>query len=564
MHAHGLPRLLHSFLAALFIASGTLTTWMLTLRGSTPQRLLTLGLALVVYLVLVFRLDFIHQTFRQLKLAPMLMALLLARTAAPTLLNAYLQVHGGEVNQLAYLLNLRLPGEPFTSALISFFMGLALMAALFFLFLWLFLTLGPKLQRFWWALDGGEKTYLILMTLVLAGATFLLFHQTTVFYQPETGSWYTYDVVYTSDTAVHLSTNVYGNPNAPENDIRQPLFGLFALPFSALAAFAAGFFPASPQAYPIFMNLLQQVLLLVTLVILVRRLQLGPVLQGLCLGALTLAYPFWLFAFNMEQYIFSFFWLVLFIDSSFKEEADGADLQSWSYVGATGALLTSGITAPLLLRQRHSGQRDGFLQLVYTGALFLALTTVGGQLPLFLQAPEKIKALLRFSGTSLPFVERFHQYFQFVSSCLWAPASVVDTSTYNHVSYQLAAVTSPQWLGIALFILSLAVLGLVLNNPMAIVSGAWWLYSLVLLGLVGWGTLEKGLILYTLYFYWAPISLFFLGLSRLWPPHHQRLDAWGLVWTTPILLFLTATAWWNFQGFLALVSFGLTHYPLIP
>lgn len=621
--------LINILLNLLFIAAGALCSGFLAIRGTDSQMIINILSALVIYGVLAFYYQAPARIFllQPIRLTYLLPALLLSGTAVSPINQAFQQRLPHLANQLAYMVNWRLHSELLTAQSINLLFQLLVGLALFIFFYWLLQSFWPHIKGFFLHLDKVEKTYLLIVTVLFAAVIFYVFNLTNVFYSPQAnGQIIYYDVIYTSDTGIHLATDVYQNLNAPENDIRQPLFGLFALPLATTAKLAADLMsnlttniptnPASAMAsniiaktaagtmYPILCNLLQIILLATAAIFLARLMELDGWTKALFLGILSISYPFWLFALNMEQYIFAVFWLIAFIYVSLHNanaevtstalvhdtaamygNAAGhsaIDLPPLLYIGATGSLLTSGILFPLLclpskqqqkqlLRQRQQQQRlqlGKLLKPLLKGAVqFFAITIIAGQLPLFMTALAKIKSLLRFAGTSLDFATKLKQYLSFISSCIIAPQAGADFSTFKHVSYQLAPITKPNWLG--LIILLLALLGFVLNRhkPFAKLCLSWVAFSFLLLVPVGWGTLENGQILYSLYFSWAFICLAFLAIISL--PRNMLASRHTPASLSPIALailafIILAMGIINSRGILELIQFGITYYPIVP
>ena len=83
-----------------------------------------------------------------------------------------------------------------------------------------------------------------------------------------------YDVIYTSDSNSIVGENVYLSILHGENDIRQPLFAVFAIPFLGLPYLLSVIFFFVPKSMAFFMNLPQIALLIVGYYMLAKLLQL--------------------------------------------------------------------------------------------------------------------------------------------------------------------------------------------------------------------------------------------------------------------------------------------------
>ena len=99
--------------------------------------------------------------------------------------------------------------------------------------------------------------------------------------------WKKVDILYTSDTSSLTEQNVFLNVAASENDIRQPLFGVFAAPF-ALGASLVSRLLLLPAVYLPLLQIVQAALLLLALVLIVRMLGASGGVKALSLVLLLL------------------------------------------------------------------------------------------------------------------------------------------------------------------------------------------------------------------------------------------------------------------------------------
>jgi hypothetical membrane protein len=161
---------------------------------------------------------------------------------------------------------------------------------------------------------------------------------------------------------------------------------------------------------------------------------------------------------------------------------------------------------------------------------------------------------MSFSGAGIGFGDKLLQFVNFVGACAVSPLAGIDTASYQHASYQLCPVGSINPTGVIL--LALAVAGFALNRKsrLARVSFGWVMFSFVLLGLVGWGTAENGLVLYTLYFSWAYLVLAFLALDAL-------LKKWRTVQSVVLGGIAAAILVFNAVNILQIILFGIRYYP---
>ena len=339
----------------------------------------------------------------------------------------------------------------------------------------------------------------ILLTMMLAFS----YMCTQAFYGAHVnGGWFNFDLIYSADSGYLVKQDVYRNIAAEQNDLRQPLFGVFSLPFAHIAGILASIFTFIPEAYITILQVMQVFLLLIALILIARMLNLQGGEKALFLVLMTVSYPTLIFVLTAEQYLFAVFYLVLGIYLS-KDTVGG----SLCFIGATGSMLTSGALFPVF-----TWDKDFKLFVKKTMRLclsFFAVTIVTGRLTTILDIPSYIEGYSYYTGADVQPVQKLMQYVNFVGACLVAPASYMDTTTYNHASWQMLPVTS--WRIFGLVFLTMAILGVIISRKdrFSRICCGWMAFSFLLLGLVGWGTIDNGLMLYSLYFGWAFIAMAF-------------------------------------------------------
>ena len=170
-------------------------------------------------------------------------------------------------------------------------------------------------------------------------------------------------------------------------------------------------------------------------------------------------------------------------------------------------MLTSGIFFPLITWD-HSFKQFVLRTLKLCGAFF-AVMILSGQLTAFLDIPSYIEGYGYYTGVDVSLHDKLMQYVNFVGSTLAAPASHVDFDSYRHVSWQMMPVTHWRLTGLGVLALSLGGVAVKPKARFSRICLAWMAFSLLLLGIVGWGTIDNGLMLYTLYFGWAFLAMVF-------------------------------------------------------
>ncbi len=252
----------------------------------------------------------------------------------------------------------------------------------------------------------------------------------------------------------------------------------------------------------------------------------------------------------MEQYIFSVFWLILLVWQFTTGETEGRDT---AWVAASGSILISGISIVLVPGDGSWKQRvkDGALAI----AKFILIGLLLGRAAMVMTTAANLQFLLQFAGEKLPFLARFMQYVRFLASCFVAPAAQMLRFDNGIAAYEQLEVTSWSIGGFA--VLAAAIAGFLLNrkSTFARICAAWVACSFLLLCVLGWGTSENGLVLYTLYFGWAFVSLILLLIERLF--RQIRPLQYGLIGAG-----ILALVYLNALGLADIIRFGLQYYPV--
>jgi len=526
----------------LFSLSGAAMTLLLSQSGS----LLFIGagvfLSLVACLIVAFRFDMPRRAFVDAKPLPLVLGAVLAIVVALL----YRPVFAATVEEVFVPFLAASPLSSLAGATAAALPILVCVLALFALLVWfsLFCDQAVRFVQRWYASAcRAERLYLLIGFVLVSAAIVLVYSRTTAFF-----SGAAYDVVYTSDSGNLISTSAYHQVNAYQNDIRQPLFAVFSMPFSVFSLLLSKLLFFVPNAYPIVIACVQAGLLLFSFTLLARVLGLSGTDRVLFLLLLALSYPTLLFFFTLEQYIFSVFWVIVLLYAWHEK----TEHRTMLYVAATGSLLTSGVFVPLLFEEK--GTKKAIRSLVSAGLVFFAVFVVFGRVPMLNRALQTARDLASFTGESVGFGARALQFFSFVSSCFARPAAGLDLITYSHPSYQMYAVAGINWAGVILLALSLVSAVLHRKEARMRVFSLWAGFSVALLLLVGWGSFENGMVLYTLYFSWAYAALLYALLGRIVPKNNtlRYFIAAALI----LLLMLI-----NVSGMLDLFRFAVAYYP---
>jgi len=534
----------------LFLLSGTVLAGLLSTKGILIWVAAGIPLAAVALALLTFRFRFLERTFSTLVRWQAGLSAILAIYGAycyADIFYYHLQSLTGEITSAAAVGLIARFGLAFTvcAAIISVF-------ALFVYLYWFIGWFYERMRDVFRASDTIERWYLVIAIVIFAVAISVVYTKTDVFYGANASSdniWDKIDIVYSSDSSMLTEQNVFYNVAAAENDIRQPLFGAFAAPF-ALGASLLSRVLVIPNAYSIVLQIVQSALLALGIVLIVRMIGVSGAVKALTLACFSLLYPTLLFLLNVEQYIFVVFWLILLVWMIMEGKELGRDT---AWVAASGAMVTSGA---FLLLVPKTGT---FQEKVKRGALavlqFALFMILLGRLAMVLSSTESIQFLTQFAGEKLPFLARAMQYSEFAASCLIAPAA--EITRYANSVTVFHQVEINQWSVLGLVCLVAAIAGFIANRKRvyAQICAGWVAFSFFLLCLFGWGTSEHALVLYSLYFSWAFVSLIVMLLLRVF----EKVRA---VQIGALLAAALALALVNAQGILALIRFGIENYPL--
>ena len=388
-----------------------------------------------------------------------------------------------------------------------------------------------------------------VLLIIMLGYMLFSFTHSQAFY----GTELSYDIIYTSDSPSLVKENVYLVLTHPENDLRQPLFAVFAAPFVGIPYLLARLLGVSATVQAILMNSVQILMLFAANFMLTKMLKLDSV-KRICFMVLTsCTYTHLLFAVMMEQYIVAYFWLI-FCMYLIAEKQTPDRIALW---GAGGTLLTSMVLLPFM--SRKSPIRDfkaWFMDMVKYGLEFVALMLVFCRFDVIFNLSERVTQLSGFAGKTIAFADKIYQYTEFIGSCFVAPMAGANAITLDHISWQLNKATGINFVGV--LILVLAVFSAIWNRDKksSLLAAGWVVFSVIMLLGLGWGTKENGLILYALYFGWAFLALMFQLVEKI----ESKLNIKFLI---PVVTMVAAIALLliNIPAIMEMVNFASTYYP---
>ena len=400
--------------------------------------------------------------------------------------------------------------------------------------------------------DTHKAEYIIYSILVVVSFAFVAFSfpLTNAFYGAECGN----DVIYTSDSFGLVNGNAYVFLTHWENDLRQPLFAVFTAPFVGIPFLVGKLFGVSESVQAMLVNMVQIVMLFAANFILAKMMKLNPI-KRVCFMVLTsCTYTQLLFTLMMEQYIVAYFWLIFCI-YLIAEKQQPERIALW---GAGGTLLTSMILLPFMsTKSPIKDFKSWFMDMVKYGLEFVALMLVFCRFDVIFNLMSKISFLSGFTGKTVTFADKIHQYTEFIGNCFIAPNAGVNTTAVDHISWQANPATGINFAGI--LILILAVISAIWNRDKksSLLAAGWVGFSVIMLLGLGWGTKENGLILYALYFGWAFLVLLFQLAEKI----ESKLNIKFLVPVVTIVL-VVALLVVNIPAIMEMVNFAITYYPV--
>ena len=396
----------------------------------------------------------------------------------------------------------------------------------------------------------SERIVYSILIIASLALVFFSFAHTEAFY----GTEYAYDIIYTSDSPSLVKSNAYLVLAHPENDIRQPLFAVFASPFIGIPYLLGKIFGASASVQAMMVNMVQVIMLFTANFMLAKMMKLN-LIKRVCFILLTsCTYMHLLFILMMEQYIVAYFWLI-FCMYLISENQCPDRIALW---GAGGTLLTSMILLPFMSDKNPIRNfKEWFTDMFKFGLEFVAIIVVFCRFDVIFNIASKISQLSDFTGKNLTFADKLYQYISFVASCFVAPDAGVNTTAVDHISWQLNPVTNINFMGIA--ILLLVIVSAILNRDKksSQLAAGWVAFSVVMLLGLGWGTKENGLILYTLYFGWAFLVLLFQLVEKI----ENKLNTKFLVQVFSIGCAVVLAVI-NIPAILEMVNFAITYFPV--
>lgn len=345
--------------------------------------------------------------------------------------------------------------------------------------------------------------------------------------------------IFSMDSKVYIETNTFSFFDAPENDIRQPLYGLVAGiiygPLNCLQWF-------DYKIYAMILGAVNPALIIVGLLLLSQGID-GDNKNNFVLFGIFL-FPSMLFMLCIEQYVVLWFVLSMFVYEYMSDKKD----YEITYIGAAGSLITSGFLILFCNKKRFPDMKNYLRYLM----MFSCVIIVSGRSTIVLDL-QHLRVLEKSYTYSGRYLEKLFQYLYFLRTVFFAPSANMQINNQGVYELQMDKVTSISIIGAIVLILSIISFAYNKKEKIILLSGVWSLLSMFILGFLGYGTKDNILPLYSLYFgwgYWILIYRFFniIQISKI-----RNYVQYGLIATIGIYNLI------NVMGF---VGLGLQYYPV--
>ncbi|MGN1103073.1 MAG: hypothetical protein ACI4RG_12825, partial [Huintestinicola sp.] len=366
-------------------------------------------------------------------------------------------------------------------------------------------------------IERSERVCIAAVWVVLTVLITAAFVSSHAFY----GGDIPYDLIYTSDSPDIVGGGAYFWLRHPENDIRQPSFAVFSIPFLGIPYLISLPFSGIPFAAPLLLAAVQAAMLLTAFCMIGQMLFADKLMRTAFIIFCSSTYTTLLFSIMMEQYIVGVFWLILFIFLAVKD----GKRSTAAFIGTTGTLLTGAVLFPLLSdKDPVKNFKEWFRDMLNAALKLLLAFAFFGRMSTLIGAFDSLKNLMRFTNAAMALSDKMKMFTHFVSSIFFAPHAVIQMKN-GSISWQLAEISDYSLIGIIIIILCIAGAVVGRKDKLSQISSCWVLFSAVLLAVIGWGAQENGMILYSLYFGWA----YFVLIYKLFSAVFEKLKSTKLL-----------------------------------
>ncbi len=359
--------------------------------------------------------------------------------------------------------------------------------------------LGNKIEKWilniYKKLDSWDKKAYLILSFVFLGII--------IFAYSLNSNWYlTYDKIYSLDSGWCFKNIL---PESSYYDIRHPVLSIFTFPIYAIVSTIVKFVISG--------NLSDTVIAIIIQFLNIQIL----ILTGFLLKLLTkkksvfliymLSFPTLLFSLFLEKYALCVFFIVLYIYSLCNENKNESIT---GLISATICMPTSCFIGILEFFTSDKVKEKILRILKIIFITLLILICFGRSWVLFNGPTEAFSTQKDFSNKSLNIQERTIATLKMIQGCIFALPSIATGDIY----FWDGTLTSNISI-LSLVIFAIMIIGIIKNRKSFFVKSCtvWTIFSFVLFVILKWSAHTTPL--FSLYFSWAIIPLFVMGLDYL-------------------------------------------------
>lgn len=336
--------------------------------------------------------------------------------------------------------------------------------------------------------------------------------------------WYE---IYSFDTNLCFNRDIFNNPFSAANNYKHLMLSFVVLPFSLPFAVLFNILNM-PIGYAVFVQFLQVVLLLVSIIVLKRLLNLEKLTEIAFYIAIFFAASCLFNVLIYEKFVVGFFFAVLTINAAVKND----NAKYFYYILASFSLTLNLALLPLVVLKKGKPFKNVVKECITLSAIFVGVACLFGQLNNAVNIiingvknaagdyVNRVNGNFGFADTVVKFFAMFTQF--------WVLPTI--TSEFPNIWATIPQAKSFYFVvGILLF--AIAILGFVLNRKNKFVQHCfyWFCVVFVLALVVGWGAGANEMFIYSLAYVWAIIPLVFVGLKSLMKNKYLLLTAVCLI-----------------------------------
>jgi len=401
-------------------------------------------------------------------------------------------------------------------------------------FLYFITTLTEVIRSVLTTLSKVEKRFLIIASAAAIVYIVFIYNSTDIYY----GGM---DRIYSYDSLADSSYLL--NPFYYWSYYQYPLEPNFSLPFIVLAKQLS---PYIPLWESVFRTLIQFEMLLLAIVMLSRMVSDNPVTRLFTLLIFSFSFQTLILATIYERRVITLIFLIIAIFQSVHRKKDD---KFWISV-ASGAIICNAYVSLMSMKSKKTFIKDLFL----CGAVFLFIAAFLGKVSGLLDLRTQMENFETkgWLDADLDMKSKLIHYLNFISSCLISPLShAVDGK-----SWEMAIPKFNFFTILGAIIIVLAATGFILNfkNKFAQISFVGILVSFFFLFVKSLNVNENAIVLNTLFFAWAFISLTIMAIDGIFDNTKVK----------PVILSVIAGGCliYNMIAVVQLYNFGVSAYPI--